>query len=1154
MSTSDQKPENLSIEMGGKTLFPGDYIGSYRYIRSVGKGGMADVLLASDPSNSLFALKVLKASRFQSGRARFGREFRALTRLRHPNVIRVDSFGDIFGHPYIAMEYVEGTDLHNVIRNFRDLSLNQRWQRSKTILTELCHALSYIHSRGFVHRDLKPSNVLITQEGSCKVTDFGIVKDLDPSLEDKSTTLVGTWAYTSPEQIGGLEIDHRSDLYSLGIILYAMLTSRRPFAAQNMAGYLKLHRDKKPKSPSQFIPEVPSLLESICLKLLQKSPQDRFQSAQEILVLLGQAQPDPALQKQLHAWELPFNSNRNDRTVIQQAIGQLNHSSGQLLIISGPTGYGKSSLLKFATRLAQQQQLPVHFFSLHANQNPLENLVSISEQIRKESADEELTKILYTLSQSGLNPQSDTWQRLTAALQSALKKLLEERPQIILIDGLNHAAESIFDLIELWKSVLIEQLKLPLLICTTIEGEVSNLQIAPPWSSLKLEPLTQAQIEALLKDTFKVETDLSALSSRLHSETDGVPLFLTEYIRYLITLKHITVDQNQLTLKTSPDTIADLQLEVPPSIRQLARSQYSTLSQPQKAVINLMASLARESDLDFLLDLLCEDTEEEEQYLDAIHQLDKAGVLLSRQIGISQYIRFERTKVSEVIYEDLSNSHRIEIHIKIAQILEQQYSHHKTLNLCQQIGEHYRRAEKMARAYKYLSVASMELLERGLIAEALKLSVDVHPMMRAAKEGLSHEDFIQSRCNLLQVQSGVTRNRGEWKENAKALRTLLRYARELESWSLEMTSSLYLGQAFINLGQINEGESRLLKTLEACKLKHDRNLINAALHHLCQLEWSRGNIQQCEVYATEALMRTSRSEQTISRANSLLSLSAVQAAQGHILEARVGMEEAAVILEHLNRSEKQTTVLCNLAEVYIWQGEWLAGVKLAQKAFQLSERTLHKTGQLHATITMALAYYAMGQRDALLVHAQRSLHLSRQLNIPTHIVVSNALLAIYHLTTDPISALVYSQNALEQSKHSDPEQYKAILIILEEICKHEAGEPLQNVIDDKFEMTLQHLPVPRRIEGWLFLAQYWIRIGQSEKSTELAKKANEMATRRKMLTHALRARRILSTLDETSVSIQAHEQFTDLRSSLIEPLSEREKVNAMHFYSSGFSL
>ena len=151
------------------------------------------------------------------------------------------------------------------------------------------------------------------------------------------------------------------------------------------------------------------------------------------------------------------------------------------------------------------------------------------------------------------------------------------------------------------------------------------------------------------------------------------------------------------------------------------------------------------------------------KYLDAIQQLDQAGVLLSRQIGISQYLRFERSKISEVIYEDLSNGHRITLHIKIAEMLEQQYNRHKTLNLCQQIGEHYRRAEKMALAYKFLSVASMELLERGLIAEALKLSVDVHPMMRAAKDGLPHEDFINldATCCRFNPESQETEANGK---------------------------------------------------------------------------------------------------------------------------------------------------------------------------------------------------------------------------------------------------------------------------------------------------------------------------------------------------------------------------------------------------------
>ena len=137
------------------------------------------------------------------------------------------------------------------------------------VLIDLSKGLAHIHSHGVVHRDLKPSNILIDEDGRCIITDFGIVKELNSDVE-KSTVLVGTWAYASPEQITGQELDHRSDLYSLGIILYAMLCSRRPFAASNMAGYSKLHSEQPPRPPSDFIPEIPTVYEEICLKLLSQ--------------------------------------------------------------------------------------------------------------------------------------------------------------------------------------------------------------------------------------------------------------------------------------------------------------------------------------------------------------------------------------------------------------------------------------------------------------------------------------------------------------------------------------------------------------------------------------------------------------------------------------------------------------------------------------------------------------------------------------------------------------------------------------------------------------------------------------------------------------------------------------------------------------------
>ena len=164
------------LEMGGMVIEPGQRIGPYVYERIVGKGGMAVVVLGRSPDGRAVALKILKASRFKTGLPRFRREFRALSRIHHPNVIRVEAYGDIFNHPYIAMEYVEGRDLHQTIRSFSGFdTLEERWQECERLLIDICKALAHVHQRGLVHRDLKPSNILLNEEGRAKLTDFGIV-------------------------------------------------------------------------------------------------------------------------------------------------------------------------------------------------------------------------------------------------------------------------------------------------------------------------------------------------------------------------------------------------------------------------------------------------------------------------------------------------------------------------------------------------------------------------------------------------------------------------------------------------------------------------------------------------------------------------------------------------------------------------------------------------------------------------------------------------------------------------------------------------------------------------------------------------------------------------------------------------------------------
>src|SRR5688572_4963585 len=358
--TNRPPQEEEPIEMGGVVLNPGSRIGNYVFLREIGSGGMARVLLAKDPSEELVALKVLRKNRFKTGLVRFRREFRALSRISHPNVIRVEAYGDLFGHPYIAMEYVDGPDLHTLIRSFRHWDDRKRWRRCEEILVELCRALAAIHRRGLVHRDLKPSNVLMTKDGVCKLTDFGIVKDLDPSSDPQmSTTLVGTWAYASPEQISGNPIDHRSDLYSLGVILFAMLTGKRPFVANDMAGYLALHRDRPAPAPRDVNREIPDHLDEICRRLLQKAPRDRYQSAQEILFRL-EAEERVPLPSVADGWEPPLVGRDLEIERIGDAVAGLTARRGGVLVLEGDDGSGKSRLLSAAVERARMLGIPFH--------------------------------------------------------------------------------------------------------------------------------------------------------------------------------------------------------------------------------------------------------------------------------------------------------------------------------------------------------------------------------------------------------------------------------------------------------------------------------------------------------------------------------------------------------------------------------------------------------------------------------------------------------------------------------------------------------------------------------------------------------------------------------------------------------------------------
>ncbi|MCP4500200.1 MAG: protein kinase [Deltaproteobacteria bacterium] len=488
-------------------------IGGFEVLGELGRGGMGVVYKVRDPDTGrLAALKMLppEALSRPDSALRFKREFRAMKRVQHPNVIRVHEAGTHDGCPFFTMEIVIGQDVRiwlddgppivphlgppppGKLSEEQRKRLNDpiRVRRLADVVNQVGLALGAIHQDRIVHRDLKPDNILVSHAGVVKLMDFGIAKQLQGHSEQSSGGMVvGTFKYLSPEQALGAEVDGRADLYCLGIILFELLAGRHPFYSENSVGYAYHHARKPPPDIERFNPAVHQGLKTICEKLIRKDANERYATAEDVIAAIHDAMESSAASpkskskskgkskgkskpenlKPANVFSPGLIGRGAPLRVLSGAIQDIANHRCSVVAIGGSPLFGKSRLLKELGPVGREHGVEVHIGEARNEGRPYAPYVDILDRIVDDLAQanqDDLKKLLgreapilgrylSSIERLGTGARSLAAEKLDPveerlrfmkAVEAFFSRLALIRPRVFCIDNLHLADELTFEL------------------------------------------------------------------------------------------------------------------------------------------------------------------------------------------------------------------------------------------------------------------------------------------------------------------------------------------------------------------------------------------------------------------------------------------------------------------------------------------------------------------------------------------------------------------------------------------------------------------------------------------------------------------------------------------------------------------------------------
>lgn len=1094
----------------------GDQIGNYRIIRKVGSGGMATIFeVRHEQHGARCALKImLQNINSEEMASRFQREFRALSKIMHPNVLKVTESGLYNDRPYFAMEFLEGRILKDEVLQWNKLPPTQRYSLAEKILVQIAQALHHVHRLGWIHRDVTPANIMVLKDKNIKLMDFGVVKIPGAELT-MAGEVIGTVAYISPEQIRGGQIDTRADLYSLGGVLYLMLSGHRPFQSKTAAGFLERHLNKPPKPLKHYAPLIPKSLDQACMRLLEKEPGNRFSSAQHLLFFLNAA-------TSINTKEI-FVGNAQALTTTLESIARLHDNHGGLMRITGPAGSGVTSFLKRVRKFVRSQNIFASYnqgrtYKKSAYQGLLSLIKSLPEDLQKElNSTDQLSK----------------W-----VLFGKIRDVLVERgPSVIILDNLHLADSGTIELFGYLIRNTLSERRAPIffLIGTHPEEEQNTNDISGILSGestdikpilLELQALEFSSIEEWLLHWCTYDERVPYLAKRIQEESKGNPALIDEMLKGLQAQNIISSTRGPIQIPI--ENLQRTSLPLPHSVRDSMVERLKKLSTETHELSVLIAISRRELSTSILND--------------AIQQLyAQTGINIDLEIGIKQLINFgivQRTESENSDYE-LKNGWLRELlvdqiapdtlqnrHCIIGNAMELAFQSNLT-SVIEHLAYHFECGENYGKAYPYLIDAAKKLKNLAMMKDAMRYlerALSIEPMARAQMPILKANRQL---AKILLERGRIAFVLGNWELAMTQIRSAEQYASRLGDNELLCTIYSERCHQIRERLSLDERDKHCSQTLKlASKIGHPKLRIMPHYEYgaIC---WERGEDAQAQFHFQETMQLASAQNNSKGEMLGHNGLGVLAMCQGNSAEARKNFEQSIIIGKNSGLFERLVNARTNLAELHHCMGNFKKAFDLVNEGISECREIGYRNG-----LGVYLRYRVMLLTDlGRFIEADETANLAIQIlqdldhKTEEYATLVNQLRAVFSTGHLPrIKEL--TDLLIGLSDDYDIEGYEPIVQIWKArlLITNGSYSDARILLNSLSESNLPNL-IHQAIRFYLNLGRAWLLLNEQQKAQEAAAKALNMSDDSGYRFYAMHARQILSKCSLDDESSNRHKQI-----------------------------